>query len=224
MGSVIGALLPLALVVAISPTTITVLLVMLLSGSRTIVSIVFAIGYVVGIVVDTVALLFLSGLAGLAGTGSASGAAAWILLVVGAVLVLLGVDQWSKRPKSIEAPEVPRWMAAMERFTIPKSFVISFVLAALRPKNFLIFAAASVAIGSANLPFGEIVIAVALFTILASSTVVGLVVAAAVGRERVRPTLAGWKVWLQDNSAAMMSVLMLAIGVFLFGKGLGGLL
>ncbi len=224
MGAVIGALLPLALVVAISPTTITVLLVMLLSGSRTIVSVVFAVGYVVGIVVDTVALLLLSGLAGLASTGSATGAAAWLLLVVGAVLTLLGIDQWTKRPKSLEAPEVPRWMAAMEKFTVPKSAVISFVLAALRPKNVLIFAAASLAIGTADLPFTEVVIAIALFTVLSSSTVVGLVVAAAFGQERVRPTLADWKVWLQNNSAAMMSVLLLVIGVVLFGKGLGGLI
>lgn len=224
MGAVIGALLPLGLVVAISPTTITVLIVLLLSGSRTTVSIVFAIGYITGIVVVTVALLLLSGLAGLASAGSSSEAAAWLLLVVGAALVLLGVDQWSKRPKAMEAPEVPRWMAAMADFTIVKWAAVSFVLSALRPKNLLMCAAASVAIGSADLPLAETVIAVAVFTIISASTVVGVVVAAAVGQERVQPTLAGWRTWLQDNSAVMMGILMFVIGVVLFGKGLSGLL
>jgi len=87
---VIGGLLPLAVVVAISPTTITVVILMLLSGRRALISVVFAVGYMVGIVIDTLLWLLLGKGAGLS-SSSSSGTVAWLQLVVGVLLILFGV-------------------------------------------------------------------------------------------------------------------------------------
>jgi len=222
MGDVIGLLLPLAVVVAFSPTTIAVVLAILLSDANRLVPIAFAIGYTVGIVADLMLFLAVSGLAGLAsGTAGDLAASAWIQIVVGAVLVGFGFDQWSKRPKALEDPVVPRWLVAMGELNVWKAAAVSVFLAALRPKNILMFAAASVAISTGGLSVGETVTVVAVFVVICASTVAGVVTASLVGQERVRPMLTRTKSWLEANSTAMMSALMLLIGVVLFGRGLG---
>lgn len=70
---------------------------------------------------------------------------------------------------------------------------------------------------------GEQAIAVVVFTAIAVSTVAAPVIAYAVARERMRGPLDELHVWLQTHNAAVMSVLLLVIGVVLVGKGIGGL-
>ena len=223
VGALIGALLPLAVVVAISPTTFTVLIVVLLAQAPASVSIAFAVGYSIGIAFDTLIFLALSGLAGLATSPTPTGIWAWLELLVGVLLVLLGIDQWSTRPRSGEAPEVPRWMSVIDNFSIVKSVSVSLVMSALRPKNVLMFAAASVAIGASGLSFVNLAIALAIFTVISASTVWALVLTSVIGQERVRPQLERLKTWLEGNSKTMMSVLMFFIGIVIVGRGLAGL-
>jgi threonine/homoserine/homoserine lactone efflux protein len=111
----------------------------------------------------------------------------------------------------------------MDSFTLPKAAGLGFVLSAVNPKNLLMCVAAGTAIGSGRLSGGEDVIAVAVFTVLAASTVAVPVLAYAVARDRLRGRLDELKDWLQAHNAAVMSVLLLVIGAVLVGKGIGGL-
>jgi uncharacterized membrane protein len=63
---------------------------------------------------------------------------------------------------------------------------------------------------------------VAIYTVIAASTVAIPVVAYAVARDRMRAPLDRAKSWLEANNAAVMSVLFLVIGAVLVGKGIGG--
>ena len=209
--------------VAISPTAITVVILMLLSGRRTIISVVFAATYLLGVVLDTVVLLVLGGAAGLGSESTSSGAVAWLQLVVGVLLLLLGLDEWSKRPKAGETTKLPRWMAAMEDFTVAKAAGVSLFLSAFRPKNVLMFAAASVAIGTGHLGVADSIVAVALFAIISASTVVALVVAAILRQEKIKPWLTELRAWLEANTKAMMGIVLVLIGVVEVGKGIGGI-
>ena len=56
------------------------------------------------------------------------------------------------------------------------------------------------------------------------STVAVPVIAYLAARERMAPVLAELKEWLEANNVAVMSVLLLVIGMSLLGKGIGGLL
>ncbi len=217
----IGGLLPLALVVAISPTTITVVILILLSGRKSLASIVFAVGYTVGIVVGTTLLLVLGGAAGLS-TGLDPGAVAWLELVVGILLLLYGLQRWTKRPKAGEAFPVPKWMTVMEDLTVFKAALVSLVLSALRPKNVLMFAGAAVTIASAHVSVADDIVSIAVFTVVSASTVVGLVIVALVRREKINPKLKELRDWLQANNVAMMSVVLLLVGVVEIGKSFGG--
>lgn len=75
--------------------------------------------------------------------------------------------------------------------------------------------AAGTVVGVSTISVGEQAIAV--------STVAAPVIAYAVARERMRGPLDELHVWLQTHNAAVMSVLLLVIGVVLVGKGIGGL-
>ena len=78
-------------------------------------------------------------------------------------------------------------------------------------------------IGSAGLSVGGEAAAIAVFTVIAASTVAVPVIGYLVAAERMRGPLDSLKKWLQDNNATVMAVLILVIGAVLIGKGIGGL-
>jgi threonine/homoserine/homoserine lactone efflux protein len=223
MGGVIGDLLPLAVGVAISPIPVIAVILMLLSRKPGAASIGFGIGWVVGIVVGTVVFLVISRNADLDTDSGPSKAASWVKLVLGVLLLLLAAMQWRKRPKPDEVAVLPKWMSAIEGFTPVKAAGLAFALSAFNPKNLLMFVSAGVAIGTAQLSVGGDVVAVAVFTVLAASTVLVPVIGFLVAAERVKPWLDTLKTWLEANNATVMGVLLLVLGVVQLGKGLGGL-
>jgi threonine/homoserine/homoserine lactone efflux protein len=222
MNQVIGDLLPLALGVAISPIPIIAAILMLLSAKAGGTSAGFLLGWVAGIAVATTAFTALAG-AGFGGSGEPSAAVSWIKIAVGVLLILLAVRQWRGRPKPGADAALPKWMSAIDTVTPVKAVGLGFLLSAVNPKNLLMCVAAGAAIGSGGLSGGEDVVAVAVFTVLAASTVAVPVLAYAAARDRLRGPLDELKEWLQTHNAAVMSVLLLVIGTVLIGKGIGGL-
>lgn len=219
MGTVIGELLPLAVGVAISPIPIIAAILMLLGKRAGSTSIGFAVGWVVGIIVATTIFAVVGG----AATGpddEPSATASWIKLILGALLLALGVRQWRSRGAQHAAP---KWMAAIDDMTAGKGAGVGFALAAINPKNVLMCIAAGITIGAGANGAGQTVTAIAVFTVLAASTVVVPVIAYHAAAQRMAPTLASLKQWLETNNAAVMSVLILVISVVLIGKGIGGL-
>lgn len=217
MGSVIGDLLPLAVGVAISPIPIIAAILMLLSKRAGSTSIGFALGWIVGIVVATVIFVLLSNQ--MEKSTDSSAGVSWIKIALGVLLLAFGVKQWRGRGGD---HETPKWMQAIDDMTAAKGFGLGFALAAINPKNLMMCIAAGISIGAATLPTGQIVIAVAIFTVIAASTVCLPVIGYLIAADRLRTPLAELKVWLQDNNATVMSVLILVIGVVLIGKGIGG--
>lgn len=224
MNGVIGDLLPLALGVAISPVPIIATILMLLAPQARGTSIGFLVGWVAGIVVAVTVFEVIAATAGLDdGSSSSSSTTAWIKIVLGVLLLLFGVRQWRRRPKVGEVADLPKWMAAIDSFTLVKALGLGFLLSAVNPKNLLMCVAAGSAIGSAGLNTGEVVGAIAVFTVIAASTVAVPVIGFLVAHERLRRPLDELRTWLQANNVAVMSVLLLVIGVVLLGQGIGGL-
>ncbi|MFC6044316.1 GAP family protein [Nocardioides hankookensis] len=224
MNGVLGDLLPLALGVAISPVPIIATILMLLAPQARGTSIDFLVGWVAGIVVATTIFTVIASTAGLDdGSDDSSTTSAWIKLVLGVLLLLVAVRQWGRRPKPGEEAALPKWMAAIDSFTFVKALGLGFLLSAVNPKNLLMCVAAGTAIGGADLSTGEAVVSVAVFTVIAASTVALPVLGFLVAHERLRHPLDELRTWLQANNVAVMSVLVLVIGVVLLGQGIGGL-
>ncbi len=223
VGAVIGELLPSAIGVAISPIPIIAVILILLSRRARANSVGFLIGWILGIVVVTAVFWAISGAADLGSSSGPSTAASWISLVLGILLLLLGVAQWRKRPKAGEVGALPKWMASIEDFNAIKSAGLAFVLSAANPKNLLMFVAAGTALGESGVSTGTGIVALIIFTVLAASSVLVPVLGYLFASEKVKPWLDELREWLQQNNAAVMSVLFLVLGVSQLGKGIGGL-
>src|SRR3954466_3921709 len=171
MGQVVGDLLPLAVGVAISPIPIIAVILMLLAPRATGTSVGFLVGWVLGIVVAVTLFTVLADVAGLSSSGQPSTAAAWIQLVLGVLLLLVAVRQWGARPGAGETPTLPGWMAAIDSFTPLKALGLGFLLAAVNPKNLAMSISAGVAIGTGGLSNGQDAVVIAVYVVLAASTV-----------------------------------------------------
>ncbi|MEV6966102.1 GAP family protein [Hamadaea sp. NPDC051192] len=222
MGEVVGDLLPLALGVAISPIPIIAVILMLFAPRAGGTSFGFLLGWLLGIVVATVVFRWLATVSDLYADSGGSTGVAWVKLLLGVVMLLLALNQWRSRPAPGTQAELPKWMAAIDKFTAAKALGLGFALSAINPKNLAMCAAAGVAIGAAALSGGQQTVAVAVFTIIAGCTVAVPVLAYAVARSRMRAPLDRLKVWLEANNATVMFVLLLVIGVVLVGKGIAG--
>ena len=214
LGAVVGDLLPLAVGVAVSPVPIIAAILMLMGVHARTASLGFACGWTIGVAAATTLFVFL----GQAMDDSPAGRG-WIKLALGVVLVAFGVHQW--RSRSAEAT-TPKWMSAIDEMTVLPGAGIGFVLAAINPKNLMLCAAAGITIGGAGLSGSGDVVAVIVYTAIASATVAVPVIGFQFAADRLRAPLDSLKTWLQENSQSVMAVLILVIGAVLIGKGIGG--
>jgi Sap, sulfolipid-1-addressing protein len=215
------ALLPLAVVVAISPVPIVAVILMLLTPKAGGTSVGFLAGWVAGIAGVTTMVL-LAGDPG-PGSGRSSVAASWVELALGGLLLALAARQWWSRPRRGAEPGAPQWLAAIDRFTAVQAGGLGLVLSAVNPKILLVCVAAGLVIAGGGLSGAEDAWSVVAFTGLAASTVAVPVAAYAVGRRHMAGALESLRRWLTAHSAVVTATLLLVIGVILIGQGLGGL-
>jgi threonine/homoserine/homoserine lactone efflux protein len=223
VGEVIGDLLPLAVGVAISPIPIIAAILMLLSRRAVQTSTGFLIGWVVGIVAVTVVVLLLVGQAGDESDGEPSTLSAVIKIVLGALLLLMAAKQWKSRPQAGATATMPKWMSAIDSFNFAKATGLGVLLSAVNPKNLIMCLGAGTTIGAAHLSGGDATVAVAVFTVIAVSTVAVPVIGFLLARQKMEGPLNSLRDWLTQNNAAVMAVLLLVIGVAIIGKGIGAL-
>jgi threonine/homoserine/homoserine lactone efflux protein len=224
VGSVIGELLPLAVGVAISPIPVIAVILMLFSERARGNSVAFSIGWIAGIVGASALLLAVASTQDLSSSGQPSDTSSWIKLVVGLLLLGLAVRRWRARPEAGEEAPAPRWMARIDSLGPAAALALGVLLSAVNPKNLLLIAGAAIAISQADLSTGDSMVAVAIFTLIAGCTVVTPTLAYLLAGARIQPALGDAKAWLSANDATVMAVLLLVIGVSLFGQGLGGLI
>lgn len=221
MGAVIGEILPLALGVAISPIPIIAAILMLLSPKARVTSVGFLLGWIVGIVLAVTVFTLLSSVLPDEDADTSAPIRGTIQLVLGALLILLAVRNWRARPRPGQEPTLPAWMQAIDTFGFGKAFGLGFLLSALNPKNLLMGAGAGTAIGGGALSGGEPALVIAIYTVLAASTVLVPVVGYLLAADRLGGVLEAMRGWLQKENAVIMAVLLLVIGVSMIGKGIG---
>lgn len=223
MTGVIGDILPLAVVVGLSPIPIIAEILLLVARRSVPVAAVYLLGFVVGVSVVLVVLVFVAGAADLSGGSGPSKAAAVLRIVLGVALLVAALRRFRGRPKAGEEGPMPAWMAGIADFGAGKSLLTGLALGAINPKNLVVGVAAAIAIASAGLTAGEEAVAIAVYvTIGALGVIVPLLATIVMGR-RADGILDGWKTWLAQNNATVMAVLFLVFGLVLIGQGIGDL-
>ena len=222
MGSVIGDLLPLAVGVAVSPTAVIAVILMLFTPKARVTSLGFTLGWVFGILVVVVVFLVLSAEIETA-SDEPSTVVSWIKLVLGLGALAIAVAQWRVSLREGPSP-MPKWTDSIDKVNLPEAAGLGFVMSAVNPTNLALCAAAGVTISGGSFSDGGDAVAVTAFAVIACTTVAIPVAAYGIAADRLRNPLDSLKRWLEEHNAAVTAVLMLVIGTVLVGKGLGGLL
>jgi sulfite exporter TauE/SafE len=218
-GSILTELIPLALVVALSPLSIIPAILVLHSPRPKPTGLAFLAGWIVGLAVLTGIFLQLSSLLGGIGTKPPRWAS-WLRIVVGVALIVFGVYRWATRKKS---EHMPGWMTRMSTLTPAKAGGTAVVLTVVNVKVLFICAAAGLAIGSSGIDTPQVWAAAAWFVVIAASTVALPILGYAVSGERLDPALGRLKAWMERQHAALVAAILAVIGLLVLYKGIHGL-
>jgi hypothetical protein len=147
----------------------------------------------------------------------------WVKIALGALLLVVAARQFRGRPHGDEAPQMPKWMATIDKTTPPAALGLAAVMSGANPKNLLLAVAGAAAIAGTGIPGGEQAIAYLVFALIGTLGVgipVGIYFALGARSEKL---LAGLRDWMTAHNAVIMSVLCLIIAAKLIGDGIGGL-
>ena len=206
-GSILTELIPLGLVVALSPLTIIPAVLVLHTPHPRPAGLAFLAGWLVGLALLTAVFLELSNLIGGIGDNPPSWAS-WLRILIGIALIGFGVY---------------RWMTRMSSLTPGKAAVTAAALTAVNPKVLFVSAAAGLAIGSAGIDSPSVWFAVIWYVAVAGSTVALPVLGYAVSGDRLDPTLNRLKDWMELQHATLIAAILVVIGLLVLYKGVSHL-
>lgn len=218
----IGASLPAAMAVALSPFPVIGIVLILAGrhGRRS--GAAFTIGWLAGL--SIVAALVVSVFGGADDPDSTSSAFAdWSRVVAGAALIALGIRKWLRRPRAGEEVETPSWMASLDQIAVGRALLLGVLTSGANPKNFVLTASAVTSMIEAGVHDADMVAAVAVYVLLGSFTVLGALLAHIAGGARGEALLDSVRQFMVTNSATIMVVILLLLGANVLGGGLEGL-
>lgn len=207
-----------ALGVALSPFPVIPAILLLFTPRPRAAAGGFLAGWVTG--VTGAALLFWALSAVVEGWEDTPTWASWARIVLGVLLLGFGVRQWADRGG---AKETPGWMRSVETATPAFAVRLGVLLSAANPKIVLFAAAAGLAVGSASESAGQTAVALTVFVLVASVSVALPLMLHLVLGARILSPLGAAKARLERHNAAIMAVVITAIGVLVLTKGLSGL-
>ena len=211
-------LIPLALVVALSPLSIIPAVLVLHTPHPRPAGLAFLAGWLIGLAALTIVFVEISGLFG--DLGTPSGWASWLRIVIGAALIVFGVYRWLTRKRSAHTPA---WMQRLGKLTPARAGLAALALTVVNPKVLFICAAAGLAIGTAGLGSAHIWIAVIWYVAVAASTVAIPILAYAVSGDRLDGALQRLKEWMEEQHATLVAAILIVIGLLVLYKGIHGL-
>jgi len=220
MPDAVGAVLTFAIGVAISPVPIIAVILMLFSSHARVNGPLFLLGWAVALAVVCGAAYALSDTGNVATDSTAVDTVSWGKIVVGALFLLLALRQWRSRPAPEAVPEMPHWMTGIDSFSPGKAFIMALLLAGVNPKNLLLSASAGAALAQTGVATTDALIALIVFVIVASVTILGPLIYYFAGGDKARTALDSMKGWLAVHNAAVMMVLFLIFGVKLIADGI----
>jgi threonine/homoserine/homoserine lactone efflux protein len=221
MWPVVGAVLPQAAAIALSPVPMACIVLVLMSARPVRAGLVFAAGWVAALVIVTGLVAGLAHEVAAADEESARDGNDVLQLAAGVLFALLAVRYWRRRPGPDEEPERPRIFDRIATLSGPGLALAGAGAALANVKNLPLVLSAGSSIGAAGLSAGATAGAVLVFVGVASATVVLPVVAVAgAGAERSAPVLKSFEEWLVRNLTTITVVVLVVLAAALIGNGL----
>jgi hypothetical protein len=215
-GSVLTGLVPLGLVVALSPITIIPAVLVVQAPRPRPSSLAYLAGWLLGLAALTALCVAASGLLGGLHKSTPSWAS-WLRVVLGSALIVFGIYRWLTRHRHTESPA---WMRSFATITPARAAITAATMVVARPDVLLICVPAGLAIGASGLDaFGDWM-AAAFFVAIAASTVAVPILAYAAAGHRLDDAMGRLKDWMEKNNAALMAAILLVIGVMVLYNGI----
>ena len=212
-------LLPLALVITVSPLSIIPGVLVLHAPHPRESSLAYLSGWLLGLAGLTALFIGVSNMLG--GLKHSPPAwASWLRISVGAALIVFGVIRWLTRRGH---DHIPAWMRTMTTVTPARAAVTGAALTVVNPKVLFICAAAGLAIGTDALGVAGTVLSAALFVAVAGSSVALPVLAYAGAGERLDAPLERVKNWMEKHNASLVAAILVVIGLVVLYKGIHAL-
>jgi hypothetical protein len=209
--------LPMALGVALSPLPIAAVVTILLSV-RPANAPAFLLGWITGILVIGGIVFLIPGLD--TARGEPTLLSGWIKLGLGGVLLVLAVWQWQQRPSADDPVEAPKVLSKLDSLSAARTVVMGFLLSAFNPKNLVLTFAGAAAIDASMATPSQQAIALTLYAVVASLSIIIPIIGYTLFTERVETVLTDWKDWLIRNNAIMVTAVLAAFGALIVGSGL----
>jgi len=218
MWQALGQLLPIGIAAAVSSIPIMAVILILVSDRRREAGVPYLIGWVLGTAVFVTVAMLAAGLLPQSRPRRHDTAIGAIQIAIGVALIALGLAALLRR-RSNQAPELPRWMSRVDSLDSGPAFGLGVALNA-RPKALLLAAAAGLILNTASLASDATLVAIAFFTVVATSTVVVPVVLTLLIPSRMEPRLGAAHRWLIAKGPALTAIMMIVIGLFILGVGI----
>ncbi|MCP9272105.1 GAP family protein [Mycolicibacterium arenosum] len=215
----LSELIPLALVVALSPLSIIPAVLVLHSARPRPTGLAYLAGWVLGLAALTQIFVEVSSLLG-GGLNRPPSWAVYVRIVVGAALIAFGVYKWLTRKRS---EHTPKWMSTFATITPPRALLTAIILVVVNPKVLFMCAAAGLAIGTEGLGRTGAALGVGYYVAIAASTVVLPILAYTVSGERLDPALQRLKDWMEAQHAVLIAAILVVLGLMVLYKGVHGL-
>ncbi len=213
-------LIPLALVVAVSPLSIIPAVLVLQTPRPRPTSLAFLGSWLLGLVVLTAIFVASSGaLEGLLKSPPTWGS--WLRVVLGLALIAYGIYQWLTRHGHSESP---RWMRSFATLTPGRAALTGLVLVVIRLEVLTMCALAGLKIGGSGLGIAAESILAGIFIAIAASSVAIPVLAYAAAGHRLDDPMARLKAWMEKNNAALLAAILVLIGLMVLYNGIHPLL
>ena len=209
--------LPMAIGIALSPLPFAAVVTMLLS-ERPNNATAFFLGWITGILFIGGFVFLLPGLDTVRGEPTVL--SGWLRLIAGGVLLVLAVWQWQQRSSPDDPIEESKALSKLDSITFGKTMIMGFILSAFNPKGLLLIFAGASAIDASMASPSQQAIALTLFAVVASLSVVIPIIGYALFPEQARTVLTNLNDWLVRNNTIVVTTLLVVFGVLIIGSGL----
>lgn len=211
--------LPLALAIAASPFAILPAVLLLTTAQARTSAPAFLAGWLGGVAVAVSVGVVLTDL--IDASGAPRAWTGWARLVIGLALVVLGVRQWAGRGD--DSASLGR-LASLRSAGPAASVRLAVALSTLNPKVVLLALGGGLSIGSSRDDLVAQILGIVVFTLVASTSVALPLGAFFVLGDRATRPLERGADWLERHSGAVVSIVLIGLGLLLIVRGLSSVI
>jgi hypothetical protein len=213
-------ILPEAIMIAVNPVAICAAILLLLNQPGRHKAVAYLSGWVLGLILLVCGVYLLAQTGAVAQTDSQQDPIRW-LIWMGILFIVMAIYEMTQiRLKKPDEPPRLKWLGKLDIFSPLQVFGVGMVIAGLNIKNAGLVFSALISVQSFKLQGNPIGIILFVFIMMGSIAIAAPVAYRYIKGAEAENRLKEWLQWLLTNSALVLSILFLFLGIKWIGAGL----